>query len=551
MARRIAAGVLLWGALAAGEALAQPEPAAPPAAQVEVPLKRIVLLPRSADLAPAGAPTDGPDVDVAQTPLLPGPEPLAALRGYLGQPIRAEMITDLRLAVMTAYARAGRPFVYVLVPPQDVSNGVLQVVVTESRLGRITVEGERWFDEATYRKAIRQPPGEPIEAGRLQADLDWLNRNPYRRAAAVAVAGEAARTTDIRIRVTDRRPWAVNLGLDNTGTDASGLERVSFGVDWGDAFGRGDGLNYQYSGSTDFQRVRQHSLSYSTDLAWRHTLLVSATYAKTEAEDGLDFNTTGESKIVNLRYGIPLPRRGPLSHNLGLGFDYKSSNNDILFGGESVFLTTSEINQFVLEYGGSAADRMGATSFSLSAVGSPGGISDRNDDIHFALQRMGAKARYAYGRVAVSRVTSLKGGLTLNTRLVGQAASGPLLSSEQLALTGAYAVRGFIEQGTLRDQGVVWRNELRTPAAPVRIPWGKPGESTLSAQWFLDGGVGRNRDDPAGARSSWVAMASTGPGVDLQVTRHASLRFSFGMPLVRTGSTGRPLQGQFGLYASF
>jgi hemolysin activation/secretion protein len=546
----IAAAVLLCGAFAAGEAPAQPAPSAP-AAQDQPSLKRIVLLPRSADLAPAGAAIEGPDVDIGQSPLPGGDETLTALRRHLGQPIGTEMLSKLRLTVMKAYAQAGRPFVKVLVPPQDVSNGVLQMVVEEGRLGRLSVEGEHWFGATTYSKAIRQRPGEPIDARRLQADLDWINRSLYRRATLAAAAGEAAGTTDLRLQVVDRRPWTVSLGIDNTGTEATGRERVSFGVDWGNAFGRGDGLSYQYFGSTDFQRVRQHTANYSTDLPWRHTLMMSATYAKTEVEDGPDFNSTGTSKLVNLRYVIPLARLGAVAPSVGLGFDYKSSNNDILFGGESIFPTTSEIDQFVVEYLGSAADQRGSTSFSAAVVASPGGMTDRNDDIHFALQRPGAKARYAYGRVSVARVRELNAKLILSVRLTGQAASGPLLSSEQLALGGAYAVRGFVEQGALRDEGVIWRSEVRTKPATLSLPFSKPTESTLSAYWFLDAAAGRNRGDLAGSNGSWTAMGSTGPGVDMQLTKHASLRFNFGIPLYRRGSTGSPLQVQLGLQTVF
>jgi len=523
---------------------------------VRVPVKRIVLLSRMDEAVAAGAPEEGPAVDVARTPLLAQAPALERLGRYLGRPIGPETIKGLRLEVMAAYARAGRPFVQVAVPSQDVSNGVLQLVVTEGRLGRLSVEGARRFGEAVYRKALRQSSGEPIDARRLQADLDWINRNPYRHAAIVVQPGDRFGVTDLVLNVQERRPFSVNAGVDDTGTDSTGLERLSAGFDWGNAFGRGDDLNYQFQASTDFRALRQHNLSYTAGLPWRHSLSLSLAYAATRSEDPLgDVGATGVTRIAAVRYAAPLPRRGPFTHHLAAGFDFKSTNNDILFGGRSVFPTTSEVDQFLVEYGGQASDRLGGESFTLTLVGSPGGLTAHNDDADFRSQQLGATARYVYVRLSASRTTALPARLVWTAHLTGQLAGANLLASEQLVFGGYASVRGFAEQAATRDDGIVVQNEIGP--GPLRLDGlaaalGLPkGSVVVSPFLFLDSGAGRNHHDPEGTGSSSVGLVSAGPGLDLQVSSHLSGRLTWGSQLHRSGAAGARVPVQFAVRGTF
>ena len=44
----------------------------------------------------------------------------------------------------------------------------------------------------------------------------------------------------------------------------------------------------------------------------------------------------GNSRQLGLRYEVPLPKLGSYSHALIGGIDYKRSNNNLEFGGETV-----------------------------------------------------------------------------------------------------------------------------------------------------------------------------------------------------------------------
>ena len=58
-------------------------------------------------------------------------------------------------------------------------------------------------------------------------------------------------TYDLTVRAKDRLPLDITLAVDNTGTSDTGLYRVGLGLDWTNAFWRGDDLSYGFLTSPD------------------------------------------------------------------------------------------------------------------------------------------------------------------------------------------------------------------------------------------------------------------------------------------------------------
>jgi hypothetical protein len=289
-------------------------------------------------------------------------------------------------------------------------------------------------------------------------------------------------------------------------------------------------------------------------LPWRDTLTIAGVLADTRghATDSLNgSSTSGHAAIVSLRYSIALPAAADFIHHIDLGYDFKTTNADILSGGNSVFPTTSELDQFVIAYGLRRGDKLGLTSLTMTLVGSPGQLTPLNTQTALAAQQPGASPTYLYGRLGIDRLTNLPLDSVWSARLTAQYSSGNLLPSEQVVFGGIQSIRGFMELGATRDTAVLLQNELRL--APVKpLFWQSASDAaTLVPFVFLDMGAGRNRQDPAGVRRSWLEMASTGPGLTWQITPNAAVRLSWGLPLIRNGHTGPLLGPQFGTLITF
>ena len=168
------------GALTVPDALEEPDGEA---GDVILPaLKGIVVRAEGGAIEAGGV--DRPGIDAASLGREEA-EVRTALEPFLGKPFHQGDIGKISRAIVTVYREAGRPFVDVSFPPQDVTAGTVQVLVTEFRLGQIEVAGNTWFSEAQYRDGIGIRPGAPVEIERLKQGINQLNANPFRRVDAV------------------------------------------------------------------------------------------------------------------------------------------------------------------------------------------------------------------------------------------------------------------------------------------------------------------------------------------------------------------------------
>jgi hemolysin activation/secretion protein len=491
----------------------------------------LVFLPQRSDVQPGGiGPVSG--IDASRVPILNGPDFQAVAGEFIGRPISIEVLEALVQKTIEYTNKHNDPLVEVLVPEQDVQNGAIQVLVIDSRLGKVSVRGNRWFSAEDYTDAIRLQPGDPIRSDALNADLAWLNANPFRSVDAVFEAGADPGTTDIVLKATDRFPVRIFSSYANDGTQASGIDRGSTGFSWGDAFWQGHQLNYQFSHSLFDDKYFAPSASYGVPLPWRDTLTVSGSYAETAAPagDGV-FADRGQDLQFGLRYAIPLPKipvLGGVTNELTAGLDYKRNNSDLDFGGTTVFQSTPEIDQLALIYTLGQTDKYGVTTLSGEGYLSPGGITGDNNDAAFALARAGATSRYGYLRLHLERTNYLLSNFSLIARASGQVSSANLLASEQLPIAGSQAVRGFTEDEIIGDQGYVTTLELRTPDMGPLSWIGITGVANqLQFLTFLDYGLAapfkvvQSTDETRSA-------ASVGVGFRYSIAPYLSLRMDYG-----------------------
>lgn len=403
------------------------------------------------------------------------PEKVArVLEGYLGQPMSMASLNQMVREAIIAYRGSDMPVIDVLVPEQEVTTGVLQLVVIEGRVGDIIVEGNEYTTSEALENEIRLQRGQIIRESVLLEDLAWINKNPFRRVDLIYSPGIDYGSTDLILRTEEISPLTFYMGYEDSGTLLLGQDRLIAGVNWGGPlfFDTDSVVSYQFTSDLDDQAdLRAHSGVWTSFLPWRHifTLLgATVTSDATVFVDGEELNSGGTNRQASGRYTIPLPAFSSFTQELELGVDLKSSNSDLFFGGLEVFDTTTEIIQFGLGYNIVQRDRYGMTTLDTELIWSPGDMNDRNTSDVFDTQRLGASADYVYGRARINRTFYLPQGWSLFGRLEGQLANSNLLASETLGAGGYDTVRGF-EMRLLRgDQGIVGSLELRTPSSTLR-----------------------------------------------------------------------------------
>jgi hemolysin activation/secretion protein len=429
-------------------------------------------------------------VDVSGFPeLQQDPEFIRLVKLFIGQPVSMESLQRLQSAVRVHFKSKGHSFTLVHLPQQDITDGYVQLVVTQARLsGEITVEGNRYFSDEQYLRWLRQQVDQPVDALQLNDDIDWINRNPFRSATVAASPGSQAGTTHLTIQAREARPVRWYMGANNTGSESTTKERVLAGMNWGNAFGLGHQMSLQVTADSAFEHSKSLSGSYSLDLPWRHTLSLSGAYSKTDGIVSEPFSLTGMSSQFILRYGIPLADAwgGSLSHSVSLGLDYKRSDNNFDFASIPITDNTTEVIQIAALYSGQLSDSLGKTSASLSLYHAPGGVTARNEDRYFKDSRYRASANYSYVRLDLRRNNRLPANWEWNWAGSGQLSNQNLIGSEQFGAGGMNTVRGYQEGEVYGDEGLRLSQELLTPAFAIARRLGFSRQDGMRLYVFQD-----------------------------------------------------------------
>ena len=288
-----------------------------------------------------------------------------------------------------------------------------------------------------------------------------------------------------------------------------------------------------------------HSLSYSIPLPWRDHLDLSGAYVRQKPNLGPYFGQVGESGQASVRYGHPLPSLSWLGSEVQAGLDYKTSNNNLDFGGTQVYASSTDVDQFVLTYKGTETDAFGQLVINNDFVFSPGGLTSNNSTTAFLQSGItNASSDYYYNRIELTRFTPLPlWEMNWVARVMGQLSSGNLLSSEQLGAGGANSVRGYNERAAGGSQGYIVSQELRSPAFSLsqlflQKDWGDKAQ--MAAFWDY-GHVSDNTAIPNTASST--DLQSLGTGFRYTYDPNFSLRADYGYQLDKLPTSNT--NGQF------
>ncbi|MEM9399914.1 MAG: ShlB/FhaC/HecB family hemolysin secretion/activation protein [Verrucomicrobiota bacterium] len=462
------------------------------------------------------------------------------IRPYIGQPVSLALLYEVAQETILFYRDKDRPVVDVFAPQQDISNGVIQMVAVEGRVGEVYVQGNKWFSSKVIRSQVSLRTNAQLRISRINQDLKTLNQNPFRYVDVVFTPGTEDGTTDVILQTQDRFPVRFYTGWEDTGNDLTGDERWIFGFNWGDAFFLDHQMNYQFTSSSDFDMLTAHSGSYMVPLPWAHNVSLYGSYAESNAEVPGGTSIGGSSWQVGMRYTVPLPDIKTYNHELVFGYEFKQSNNLTDVAGLFELGSLNDVSQFIFEYGASLPDSIGGTSLTLIGVWSPGGMTGLNDDLAFRTSRDtdDTQADYAYFKVNAERIFKLPWEFTSVHSFTFQIANANLLASEQLSVGGYYSVRGYDERELSdTDEGWLMRHELRTPSISVLDLLGlKKVEDELQFLGFWDY-ADVSPYEPLPGQSDSESLSSVGAGLRYSIAPYLSIRADYGFQLTDVPGT--------------
>lgn len=485
--------------------------------------------------------------------LVPPPQLEAATRQFLG-PNRVFGDVQRALEVVErSYSDAGWSAVQVVLPEQELARGEIRFQIIEAKIGRVIVEGNKFFDEANVRaSAPSLAPGKAPNINEIARNLRIANENPAKQATVLLRSGQEEATVDAVLRVVDEKPNKHSVTVDNTGNSQTGQLRVGLGYQHANAFGRDDVLTLQWvvapyrdvpnqDGEHEDRdiwpskrvtilgagyRVPLYSSGDTMDFTFGYSNVNSGTVANL-------FSITGAGTIFSARYTKNLDRLGDYEHRLAFSQDWRTYDNKGVrpAGGATTQLVADiAVHPFTVTYLGLYRQQDSETGFSVGFTRNLGGGNDgsritfcqvnpiaRNNGIGNC-----ARANYEIFRWSVNHNRALPGDWQGRVALHGQYTRDMLMSGEQFGIGGTDSVRGFLEREVSNDYGHRGTAEVYTPDFGAKFGSGLRMRALAFVDW---GTVTRNRPGPG--ENAGQAISSIGSGLRLSRGTNMALRLDY------------------------
>jgi hemolysin activation/secretion protein len=461
-------------------------------------------------------------------------------------------LNAVALRVQNAYRDAGYGGVVAYVPPQETPNGDVTMRVVEGRLAQVRVTGNTYFDTANVRAGLPNlREGSTPRVRAIDRDIQSTNDNPAKHVGVTLMAGARPGDIDAEVNVADTKPLQYLVGYNNTGTSATGMQRVSVGIQHANLFDRDHVATLQYQTSPEHpERVHIYSLGYRVPL-YALAASVDAFYAHSTVSNGTTATTagpltfTGRGTVAGLRLNRNLDRIGEYDHHVSLGVDTRKYDDEcavgvfgaLACGPAAVDVATVPVSvAYVGQKQGPALSYGVSGALSVNAGGSARATFDA--------ARPGARRHYAIARLVGFVEKGVGAGFTVNGRLELQATPHALISGEKFGLGGAASVRGYTERELAGDNGMLVR--LEAAAAALQPVDGY----RLQPYLFVDHGrVQNHRDMPCrGLSETSCALTGVGLGARMALGRHANATVDVGRAQSHGAVTGPgDVRGHFAL----
>ena len=368
----------------------------------------------------------------------------AVVRAYLNRPIK---FTDLQAAaasIAEVYRQAGW-VVRVVLPDQDIQDGIVTIQILQAIFGGVKPEGlasaRIKTDQLLGIVGAQQQKGALLNVNNIDRALLIAGDLPGVTVTGSLRQGEYEGETELAINVADKSVFTGDFALDNTGSRSTGSSRQALNLGLASPLGLGEQINLNASHT-------EGSVYYRVDLTlplghggWRLGVNTSRLDYKVVSPDLLALNVKGSSDSVGLEASYPLIRTLLRNLYFTAHYDRKRFNNLALGAVTSRYKADALALQLygnVLDGAGGGGTNNAILSLvngDINLDGSPNQLADA-----LTTQTAGSFTKLRY---ALSRQQAVSGEISVFASLSGQYARKNLDSSEKFSLGGTSGVRAY------------------------------------------------------------------------------------------------------------
>ena len=386
--------------------------------------------------------------------------------------IGSQGINVLLLRIQNRLIDAGFVTTRVVVEPQDLRSGMFVLTVIPGKVGYIQLQDQSAIPFATRGTlwfAMPMAQGDILNIRNIEQGLENLKRVPSADANMELVPTDDVGETDVVIAYKQSLPFHLTLGLDDSGSKATGRLQGSATFSWDNVLTLND--MFYISGTRSFKRHSDNaegdygskniSLYYS--IPWKNYLLTLSgskySYHQTIAGAFESYTYSGESQQM----------KANLSRLLSRGSLHKTYVNTALWTKKSHnYINDTEIEvqrrrTAGWEVGLNHTQYIGNATLQLSTNYKRG--TGGNKSLPAPEEAFGeGTSRMQIFTAGVDFTHSFTIGnqpFRFNTSWNGQWNGTPLTQQDKFSIGGRYTVRGFDGELSLSgEKGWLWRNEL-------------------------------------------------------------------------------------------
>jgi hemolysin activation/secretion protein len=206
-------------------------------------------LPAATKAPAAGATLNVRAYQVAGNTVLP-PDNFGVLTNYTGTNVDFPRLREGLVKLQQRYRELGYATVSVTLPPQKLTNGVVQVKVVEGRLSSIKISGNRYFSAGNIRRALPSLSTNVLLNSKwFQPELDEANANRDRQIYPVLAPGPDPGTTELTLDVKDRLPLHGRVEVNDKSQPDTPLLRVDTALEYDNLWQHEQqiGVDYNFS----------------------------------------------------------------------------------------------------------------------------------------------------------------------------------------------------------------------------------------------------------------------------------------------------------------
>jgi hemolysin activation/secretion protein len=456
--------------------------------------------------------------------MLEPPEYTPLLEKFEGREVRFSEIQKL-IGLLEQLFRAKGFIAVVLLPPQKMEEQEVHLKVVTSRMGKLSVENNRYFMNWRTRSYWRTHPGQVLLYDKIRSSVMDMNENPDRVVKPILKAGSEQGTTDVVLNVEDQFPIHGGYSFDNQGVKLTGKDRQGFTVRNNNMFGLDDTFLIGTTFGKAFGALYIYHVIPVSNFGTKFIWSISHAQVNPKKEFSI-YGINGTSETYSLALQQRVIRTEKCSGNIQLGFDFKEKHTS------QQSVTTVWDKERVLSLSGNFQSRDWLGGWALG------------QGVYFGLPTFGKGWQLASGGGAesffkytysVTRLTQLPWRTKAVWDFEGQLSPDHLLPQEQMFLGGANSIRGYPESDFGADQALQSRLDYLLPPYGMPDKWKLPFDNIplkdeVNLIAFFDTGYGRMRDPTGTGRRSDFLMG-VGGGFEFRFNKYVTARMFWGVPL--------------------